>query len=236
MKKVLVLVLCILYLFTNIVVVEASEGETPAGVPFVELESFIDNYMAQYIGKSAPGAAVAVVKDGKIIFSKGYGYADLENGISVDQQTVFEYGSISKLFVYTTIMRLVEDGKLDLQTDIQEYLPAGFLKKLTYAEPITMLNIMNHTTGFEDYLFDIILTSTIHLQSLEEVLLSAQPRQVYRPGTVSAYSNYAVALAAYIAEQMLGQEFYQYLEQSIFVPLGMQDTSAQITLADKPQR
>jgi hypothetical protein len=96
-----------------------------------------------------------------------------------------------------------------------------------------MLNIMNHTTGFEDYLFDVLLTTSKNRPSLEQTLLDCQPMQVYKPGTISAYSNYAVALAAYIAEQIIGQDFYEYLMESIFLPLNMNRTSAHPLLSDK---
>jgi len=214
----------------------AAGDETPAGVPFTDIEAFVDDYMKDYIGKSTPGAAVVLVKDGDILLSKGYGYADVENQIPVDAATtVFEYGSVSKLFVYTTIMRLVEQGHIDLEADIRAYLPQGFLKKLKFNKPITLLNIMSHTAGFEDYLFDLILVSSDSLPGLEEYLRDVQPEQVYEPGSISAYSNYAVALAGYIAQRITGQEFYEYLMQTMFLPLGMNNTSAHITLEDKPE-
>jgi len=141
--------------------------ETPSGISFAELEAFVDEYMEQYIGRSAPGAAVVLVKDGEIILSKGYGYADVENKLAVDPaRTVFEYGSISKLFVYVTLMRLAEQGRLDLEADIRGYLPPGFLTKLKYETSITVLDIMHHTAGFEDYLFDIVYTSPRDLPPL----------------------------------------------------------------------
>lgn len=211
----------------------APSGQTPSGISYAEMASLIDSYAEEYVGKTSPGAAVVIVKDGEIIFSKGYGYADKEKGIAVDpSETVFEYASVSKLFVYTTIMRLVEEGRLELDRDIRTYLPQGFLKKLRYDDPITLLHVMNHTTGFEDCLFDLILTSPEGFPTLEQTLLTCQPAQVYRPGTVSAYSNYAVALAAYIVQGIIGQEFYEYLRDTIFKPLGMGNTSAHPLLAD----
>lgn len=211
-------------------------GETPSGIPLNELEDFVDGFMSQHVGVSTPGAAVVIVKDGQIILSKGYGYGDLENEQKVDpEDTVFEFGSISKLFVYTTIMRLWEQGKIDLASDIRQYLPDGFLKKLRFDRPITMLDIMNHTTGFEDYLFDVILPSTVDGLTMEEALRDRQPAQVYEPGRVSSYSNYAVALAAFIAERQTGQQFSDYLMETIFRPLGMDSTTAAPGLSDRPE-
>lgn len=235
-KKVTILLLAVLIaVFCPAVSSASPPGQTPSGIPYSEMESRIDNYVHGHIGKTSAGAAVVVVKDGAVIFAKGYGYADIENKIAVDPaHTVFEYASISKLFVYTTLMRLAEEGRIDLQDDIRTYLPAGFLKKLRYDEPITFMHVMNHTTGFEDYLFDLILTSPDNLPTLEQALLTSQPAQVYRPGTVSAYSNYAVALAAYIAQRITGQDYYAYLMDTFFVPLGMDSTSAHPLLRDRP--
>lgn len=208
---------------------------TPSGVPIDELAAHIDRQVAEHLGETSPGVAVVVVKDGSIVFSKGYGYADLANDVPVDSaRTVFEYGSVSKLFTYAAIMRLVEEERLDLAADIRTYLPDGFLRKLRYDEAITLFQVMNHTTGFEDYLFDTILTTPDGLPGLEEALAASQPEQVYPPGTISAYSNYAVALAGYVVQRVTGVGFADYLNDAYFGPLGMRDASAHPTLADKP--
>lgn len=215
---------------------ESLEGKTPSGILLEDLPGHIDGFMSRHIGVSSLGAAVVVVKDGRVVFSKGYGFADVENGLEVEPgYTVFEYGSVSKLFVYTTIMRLWEQGRIDLDADIRMYLPEGFLKKLKYDEPITMIHIMNHTTGFEDYLFDVVHPVTRTSLTMEEVLRHRQPAQVYEPGRVSSYSNYAVALAAYIAERLTGQRFSEYLTETIIRPLGMSSTVASSNLSERPE-
>ncbi|HZK34771.1 MAG TPA: serine hydrolase domain-containing protein [Bacillota bacterium] len=236
MKRAIVILSVIALLFSQCLVVKATSGETPSGLLFDDLEDFVDDYMDQYMGETSPGAAVVVIKNGGIILSKGYGYADIDKEVPVDPAlTVFEYGSISKLFVYTTIMQLWEQGQISLDTDIKDYLPDDFLKRLKYDDPINMYHIMSHTTGFEDYLFDLILTSPNKLKTLEQALIDFQPRQIYRPGIISAYSNYAVSLAAYIAQEKIGQDFYQFLLDDIFLPLGMEHTSAHPALSDKSE-
>ncbi|WP_083938065.1 serine hydrolase domain-containing protein [Paenibacillus daejeonensis] len=211
-------------------------GTTPTGVPYEELEDFVDEYAGRYVGQRTVGAAVVIVKDGEIILSKGYGYTDMELQQPVDpQRTVWEWGSISKLTVWTAVMQLVEQGKLDLDTDIRSYLPDGFLTQLSYDEPITMLDLMNHSAGFEEYMFDLAYQSPDDVQSLEEGLRLAEPAQVYRPGENIAYSNYSTALAAYIVEQLTGFEFHTYAENHIFSQLDMKQTSAHPTLSDRPE-
>ena len=115
-----------------------------------ELEAFLDDFFARTMEEyHVAGAAIAVVKDGTVFFSKGYGYADLENDIPVDpDQTIFRIGSVGKVFTWTAVMQLVEQGKLDLDADINTYL--DFRIPNTYPQPITLKHLMTHTSGFED--------------------------------------------------------------------------------------
>lgn len=212
------------------------EKTTPSGIPLSQLEGFVDGYVDDYIGKTVPGAAIIVLKDNQIVLSKGYGYADIEKKIEVNPETTaFEWGSISKLFVWTSVMQLVEQGKIDLNEDIRTYLPEGFLTKLKYDEPITMLNLMHHNAGFEEYVFDLGYGEPDKLKSLEEGLKMSEPKQVYKPGEVVAYSNFSTALAAYIVERLTGQEFYQYTQENIFAKIGSEDTSIHPKWSDKPE-
>lgn len=210
-------------------------GATPSGIPLTGLEAFVDDYVKEYIGKQTVGASVVMVKDGQVVLSKGYGYADVEQQIPVTPDTVMEWGSISKLAVWASVMQLAEQGKLDLNQDVRKLLPENFLKKLKYDEPITMLNLMNHNAGFEEYMFDMAYQSPEEVQSLEEGLKLAQPAQIYRPGEVVAYSNYGNSLAAYIVERISGQAYHEYVQQHIFEPLGMKHSMAYSVVEDRPE-
>ena len=238
-KRILSLVIIIAtILSTNIGVFADSYntlGETPSGIPFTKLEAEIDKYMEKYIGESSPGAAIAIVKDGKIILSKGYGYGDLEQKKLVDPKTTtFEWGSISKLFTWTSAMQLYEKGQLDLDADIREYLADDFVAKLKYNQPISMLNMMNHSTGFGDYSFDLIDYSPDDVISIEDAILLANPSQYYEVGTSSAYSNYSTALAGYVVEQISNKTYHDYQMEKIFNILDMKNTSADPKLLDNP--
>mgnify|MGYP001001375196 CR=1 FL=1 len=212
-----------------------TEKTTPSGIPLSEVEGFVDGYVEDYIGKTVPGAAIVVLKDNQVVLSKGYGYADIEKKIEVNpENTVFEWGSISKLFVWTSVMQLVEQGKLDLNEDIRNYLPEGFLTKLKYDEPITLLNLMHHNAGFEEYVFDLGYGEPDKVRSLEEGLKLSEPNQVYKPGEVVSYSNFGTALAGFIVERIAGQEFYQYVQENIFAKVGSDNTSIHPTWSDKP--
>lgn len=195
----------------------AMAASTPSGIPLEEVEDVVDQFASEHIGQSTVGASIVIVKDGEIVLAKGYGQGDVENNVPIDAETsVFEWGSISKLFVYVAVMQLVEEGKLDLNEDVQTYLPEGFLTRLHYNEPITIMHLINHQAGFEDYVFDLGYSDKAYVESLEEGLRRGEPKQIYPPGEVVAYSNYSNALAGYIVELVTGQPFYEYVEEQIF--------------------
>lgn len=169
------------------------------------------------------GAVVVVVKDGEVLAKKGYGYADLERGVPVDpDRTLFHPGSISKLYTWTAVMQLVEQGELDLDADINAYLD---FKVPSKGEPITLRHVMTHTTGLANVAKDLIVTDLALMRPLGDAVKASLPEQVYAPGTTPSYSNYATALAGYIVERVSGQSFDDYIEQHIFAPLGMRRAS-----------
>jgi CubicO group peptidase (beta-lactamase class C family) len=170
------------------------------------------------------GATVAVVKDGALLFAKGYGFADVETRKPVSAETtLFRPGSISKLFVWTSVMQLVEQGRLDLDADVNSYL--DFQIPATFPQPITMRHIMTHTPGFEEFIQDLFVDDVRKLRPLGEYLRDHLPRRLFAPGTVPAYSNYATALAGYVVQRMAGQPFDEYVENHVFMPLGMTRTT-----------
>lgn len=209
----------------------AKEYSTPSGIPIENIEEFVDEYVQDYIGETSAGAIVVITKNDHILLSKGYGYADIENKIRMNPRTsILEWGSISKLFVWVSVMQMAEQGKIDLDEDIREYLPKYFLAKLTYDEPITMVHLMNHNAGFEDSIFDLGYSSKEQVKSLEEGLKIAEPKQIYKPGEVVAYSNYSTSLAAYIVERVSGQKFYEYVSSNILSKLEMNHTTPHISI------
>jgi CubicO group peptidase (beta-lactamase class C family) len=222
MRKLIVMVLILYGALFIPEVVSANENLTPSGIPIKDLEGYVDDYVKEYIGETTAGANIVVIKDNQIVLSKGYGYADMEDKIPMDpSSSVLEWGSITKLFVWVSVMQLVEQGKMDLHEDIRHYLPEGFLTKLTYDEPITILNLMNHTAGFEDRIFDLGYASKEQVESLEQGLKKAEPNQIYRPGEVVAYSNFSTSLAAYMIERITEKKFADYVSENILNRLQM---------------
>ncbi|AIQ45977.1 hypothetical protein R70723_08860 [Paenibacillus sp. FSL R7-0273] len=214
--------------------VAPAEDVTPSGIKLSSLENVIDTYNTAARQATGAGVSVAVVKNGETVFNKAYGLADVENNTAADTDTVFEWGSVTKLLVWTSVMQLVEQGKLDLRTDIREYLPEGFFKKLKYDEPITLLNLMHHNAGWQDRYTGLYYLQEEEVPDLAEALRIFEPRQVYKPGTVVAYSNYGAALAGYIVELQSSQPFYAYVNEHIFDVLGMEHTSIHPTQQDNP--
>ena len=167
-----------------------------------------------------PGAVVIVVQDGKILFAQGYGMADVENARPVDAETtLFRLASVSKVITATAVMQLVEQGKIDLHADVNTYL--DFTIPATYAAPITVLDLIDHTAGFEDWYIGSAAHVGDVIPSLATVLFDHMPDRIYAPTTVTAYSNYGMSLAGYIVERVSGLPFEQYVQQNIFAPLGM---------------
>ena len=166
------------------------------------------------------GAVVTVVKNGEVIFAKGYGLADVEKHKPVDpERTMFRPGSISKLFTWTAVMQLVEQGKLDLDHDVNEYL--DFKIPPRSDGPITMRNIMTHTPGFEEQIKALIVSDPKQLVPLKVYAEQKTPVRIFKAGSTPAYSNYATALAGYIVERISGQPFDDYLDAHLFKPLEM---------------
>src|SRR5215203_2733256 len=192
-----------------------------------EMEAFMDKELGKEMEKHhIAGAAVSVVKDGKLFFAKGYGYADLERRIPVDpKRTNFRIGSIAKLFTWTAVMQLAEQGKVDLDADINTYL--DFRIPDTYPQPITLKDLMTHTAGFEDHYYERLAKDPNDLLPPREWLVSHMPARVSPPGKYAAYSSYGAALAGYIVARVSGEPYDRYIQEHILNPLGMAHTTAQ---------
>ena len=186
-----------------------------------EMTAFFDGAVTTSMAENhIPGAVVVVVKDGQVFFSKGYGFANVQPKIKVDPaSTLFRPGSVSKLFTWTAVMQLVEQGKLSLDEDINTYL--DFKIPNTFTEPITLKNLMTHTPGFEDRGQGLFKLNVEEMISLEDYLKNNIPARVFPPGEIGAYSNYGTALAGYIVQRISGLDFNQYVQENIFDPLGM---------------
>jgi CubicO group peptidase (beta-lactamase class C family) len=191
-----------------------------------ELEAFLDGIMAvQLEANHVAGAVIAVVKDGKLFFTKGYGYADVINRKPViADRTLFRPGSVSKLLTWTAVMQLYEQGRIDLDADVNFYLK-DFKIPATYPQPITMKHLLSHTAGFEERVAGALAKSEADLMPLGRFLATHMPSRVRHPGIFTSYSNYGTMLAGYIVEVVSGLPFPTYIERNIFEPLGMRNST-----------
>lgn len=206
-------------------VADATPGAGPANLTRPDVEAWLDGYMpyALQTGDIA-GAVVVVVKDGQVLLQKGYGYADLAKRTPVDpEKHLFRPGSISKLFTWTAVMQLVEQGKLDLDADLDQYI--DFKIPAHDGKPATLRQVMTHTVGFEEQIRSLITSNPDELVPLGQALKRWVPERIHAPGTTPAYSNYATALAGYIIERVSGETFDDYIDRHIFAPLGMDHSS-----------
>ncbi|XOV84641.1 MAG: serine hydrolase domain-containing protein [bacterium] len=195
------------------------------------LEQFIDGIMAQAIVQGETvGATVSLVQDGRLLVSRGYGYADYTRREPVQSRvTQFQIGSISKVWVWIAVLQLVEAGNLDLDRDINSYLDT-FQIPDTMGDPVTLRHLMTHSAGFEDQLFGLFVSGPRQVGNLADTLAAHLPRRVTLPGTRVAYSNYGAALAGHIVELAAGMRFSDYVQQHIFKPLDMASAGIAQTL------
>ena len=201
---------------------------TPAGGPVLtreDVSAWLDGFMPYALANGdIAGAVVVVVKDGQVLVQKGYGYADLATRAPVvPDATLFRPGSVSKLFTWTAVMQLVGQGKLDLDADVNQYLDFKIPER--DGKPVTLRQVMTHTTGMEEQIRGLITSRQDEITPLGDALKHWTPERIHVPGATPAYSNYATALAGYIVERVSGQSFDDYLDAHIFKPLGMDHAS-----------
>ena len=193
---------------------------TPA-LDAADMRTFFDGLVPYMLKRNdIAGAVIAVVKDGKLVFTQGYGYADVGKRTPViPDQTLFRIGSVSKLFTWTAVMQLVAAGKIDLNADVNQYLDFKIPEK--FGKPITMHDLMTMTPGFAEVIRDLIFAAPRKPFALRQYLVERMPPRIFPPGKVVAYSNYGATLAGYIVQRVSGEPFDQYVETHILKPLQM---------------
>jgi CubicO group peptidase (beta-lactamase class C family) len=206
----------------EIILSEDANLVTEEAFDLAGLERFIDGYVNAMINDFDPPGMMVSVVIGDQQITKGYGIADAKTGRLVDERTGFRIGSISKLFVWLSAHRLADEGKLDLDADINNYLD-GFQIDYAFGKPITMRDLMAHRPGFDDNIREF-LDSDRNI-SLREAVMRNIPLQVAPPGERTSYSNTGTNIAAYIVEQVAETSYYDYVKSQILQPLGLNSTS-----------
>ncbi len=206
----------------------AAAAEAEANLPpeAASLKSYIDGMMSGLIAAGEfPGAAILIIQDGKVVLKSGYGFADIRARVPVDpNRTRFRVASISKLVTATAALQVVEQGKANLNADVNTYLQT-FKIPANYPEPVTLANILTHTAGFDDRYLGLGTPLTGAPLPLGQYLAQTMPPRVHPPGQVLSYSNHALALVGHVVENVSGEAFGDYVQSNIFAPLGMESSS-----------
>ena len=217
-----------LLLFLLLVPMLVGAQQSNQATQFEAKKALIEKYITDEMAKQAvPGVVVAVSKDGRLIYAKGFGYADLENKVPFTPQTVSRIGSISKTFTATAVMQLVEQGKINLDAEVQTYVP-DFPKK---PWPITVRQVLCHQSGIRHYKGNEML-SNVHYDTIDQALgIFKDEPLVNEPGTAYSYTTYGYVLLSKVVESASGERFGDYLQKHIFDPLGLKET-----YLDEPSR
>lgn len=186
------------------------------------VEAFLDGAIEPAMAdQKIAGATVAIVKDGQLFLSKGYGYADVAARTPVDPATtMFRVGSISKVFTWLMVMKQIEQGKLDLDADVNQYL-TNFKVPEAFDEPIRLRHLMTHTPGFEDRVIGLFSRNADDMKPIAEILAKDLPARMWAPGAIPSYSNHGTALAGLIAANVSGRSWEDFAENQIMRPIGM---------------
>ncbi|MBD2307764.1 serine hydrolase [Chroococcidiopsis sp. FACHB-1243] len=187
-----------------------------------EFEAFVDKFFQEEMSKThIPGGAISVVRDGKVFFAKGYGYANVEQKIPVAaDKTLFRVASLSKLFTATAAMQLYERGMLQLDEDVNQYL-IDFQLKNPYPEPVKVAQLMTHTDGTSQRRIGLAARSAQEIQPLGDYLAARMPPIFWPPGKLYNYSSHSTALLGYLVQKISGLPFAEYIDKNIFQPLSM---------------
>lgn len=187
-------------------------------------ETFLKQFFSsEEVKAQLAGAAVIVVKDGKTVIEKGFGYADKDDKTLVDpDETVFRMASVSKTFTAAAAMQLVEQGKIDLKADFQTYTGPMNLDN-PFGTPVTVEQLLTHTTGFriQDPQSEDIHDDFDIKVSIEDYVKENMPPVVRKPGTTYMYDNFASLLLGLVVEKVSGEAYEDYMEKHVFAPLNM---------------
>lgn len=181
----------------------------------------IDAVFKDYATPSSPGCALGIYQDGRILYARGYGQADLNQGTPITPATLFDVGSVSKQFTAASLVLLAHEGKLALTDDIRKYLP----EVPDYGTPITLDHLLHHTSGLRDY-NDLLLYKGYHSEDVTDdddalEVIAHQRALRFKPGTRFEYSNTGYFLAALIVKRVTGKSLSELAKERLFQPLGM---------------
>jgi CubicO group peptidase (beta-lactamase class C family) len=213
-----------LALTLSCLVVHAQEpARSQQATPLSPMAQRIDALARMALERPIAGISIAVARDGRVVFARGYGMANLEHSVAVTPTTVFHIASISKNILAAVILKLAEEGKLRLDDDVTKYVPAA----PTHGRHVTVQQLLNHTSGIYSFtsLPDAANNERLELTH-EQVIGLVKDRQLdFEPGTSWRYDNSAFYIAGMVVESVTKQPYGEYAREHIFKPLGMNSAS-----------
>jgi len=204
----------------------SSQSPEPTSLTPEAVEDFMDDFTSVHMKKlEVPGLAFVIVKDEAVFFSKGYGFADAENQVPFEpDKTVVRAGSIVKTVTALALVQLAEQGLIDLDVDINQYL-THFQIPDTYDTPITARQLLHYTAGLDNRFIGIRVKSADEILPLADYFAQRLPDRIRPPGEIRAYNDHEIALAGLLVEEVSGMSYDRYVQEHIFNPLGMNDSS-----------
>ena len=211
-------------MFALLAVSSLAAATTGRNLPDEKAKAAVDEIFADLTKPGSPGCALAVARDGKIIYEKGYGLANIEEDVAITPQTVFDIGSTSKQFTAASILLLEKQGKLSLNDDVRKYIP----ELPDYGKKITILHLLNHTSGLRDYL-ELMTLAGFNIDSVTDDddalgIIARQKALNFDPGSEWLYSNSGFFLLSVIVKRVSGKTLAAFAAENIFEPLGMKQT------------
>ncbi|MEB1808793.1 MAG: beta-lactamase family protein [Bacillaceae bacterium] len=236
MNKQIVFMLCILLLVLPLQINASATPDKGIEITKENVQAFVEQMFEESMEEyQIPGAVILVVKDNEILYEQGFGYANLEQELKVDPgQSFFRIGSVSKLFTATAIMQLVEQGLVDLEADVNDYL-TYFQIDTQHFQPIRVKHLLTHTPGFDEKFFGMAAEHYSKRLPLREYLKENQPQMIREPGQYIQYSNYGMGILGLIIEEVSGLSYEEYIEEHILKPLNMDDTYVAMNAAVEEQ-
>jgi CubicO group peptidase (beta-lactamase class C family) len=229
MKKRIIKISCLLIVFFLLLYLPLVAKKGTEEVSFEGFDKFVDETMETW---KVPGLAIAVVKDGKVILSKGYGFRDVEKKLKVTPKTLFAIGSCTKAFTATSIGILVDEGKLDWDKPVREYLPAFKLKDSFASERMTPRDLVCHRSGLPRH--DAMwYNSSASRRELFERLQYLEPSKDFRD--VFQYQNLMFMTAGYLVGQIVGITWEEFAQKRLLDPLGMKDSNFSVEDSKKAE-
>ncbi len=206
--------------YADIVEELTAAGAAPTD-PMPSIDDVVDSIFAEIVGDDMPGAAVLVARDGETLFERGYGLADVGNGVQVTPDTKFRIGSVSKQFTAAAILKLQEQGKLSVTDTLATFIP-----DYPRGDEVTLHHLLTHTSGIHNYTSknDFLDLATVAVEPEDHIAYFMDDDYDFDPGDAWVYSNSGYYLLAHIAELVSEQSLDAFLREQFFEPLGMSDT------------